>query len=277
MFQLANAIDFKQEFYLEDKESKVIININYENETNFNFYLDLPKDVKIIKVYFDDKERKFNIREAELNNFANIFGKAIKVKIEYDSKDYIEHSSKYYFTAEVDPVLDGNLEVKVILPEGATLDKPYTGQGSSSIYPKPNKLESNGKNLIITWQEESKSYEPFSLFLVYNYSTFNYYIILISLFLVALIAFFVFKTVKKRKLKIKKVKVENVEKHLKEDEKLIVSILKQKKGSCTQSTLLTLTNMSKASLSRLLQELEQRNIIRKEQQGNKNLIILMRR
>ena len=55
----------------------------------------------------------------------------------------------------------------------------------------------------------------------------------------------------------------------KEDEKLIVIILKQKKGSCTQSTLLTLTNMSKASLSRLLQELEQRNIIRKEQQGNK--------
>ncbi len=277
IFQLAGAAEFKQEFDLKDKETNVIINIDYEKESEFNFYLELPKDAKEIKIYLDDQKKKFNIREAELTNFVNIFGKAENVKIEYLSANYIDRSSKYYFTAEVIPVLDGNLEIKVVLPEGAVLDKPYTAQGSSSIYPKPSKLESNGKNLIIIWNEDAKSYESFPLFLVYNYSKFNYYILLASLILIALIAFFVFKTIKKRKLKIKKIKVDDIDSHLKDDEKLIVNILKQKKGSCNQSTLLTLSNMSKASLSRLLQELEQRKIIKKEQKGNKNLIVLKRK
>lgn len=270
---LANALEYKQEFYLQEKGTNTIITIDYEKENNFNFYLDFPRDVEDIKVYFDDNEKKFEVRKSELNNFANIFGKAAKVKIEYISNYYIEHSSKYYFTAEVNPAIKGKLEIKVILPESATLDKPYDEKSLNSIYPKPSKLETNGKNLIITWEKETESYDPFSLFLVYNYSNFNYGII-ISLILLALITFFVFKTIKKRKLKIKKVKIYDIEKHLKSDEKLIIKILKQKKGECTQSTLLTITNMSKASLSRLLDELEKRNIVRKKQQGNKNLILL---
>lgn len=275
--QIVNAIEYKQEFYLQDKETNVKININYDKESNFDFYLDLPRDVSEIKVYFDDKEKKFQVRKAELINFVNIFGQAKNIQINYNSEYYIEHSSKYYFTAEITPVISGNLEIKVILPEGATLDKPYSNQGSNSVYPRPSKLESNGKNLIIIWEETVEAYSPFALFLVYNYQTFNYLYILIGLLLIVAILFSIFKIMKKRKTKVKTIKSNNIDKHLKEDEKFVVNILKKRKGKCTQSTLLTLTNMSKASLSRLLLELENRKIIRKEQQGNKNLIILKRR
>ena len=278
LLPLVNATDYKQEFYLQDKETNVVINIDYKQEQDFNFYLDLPKDVKEIKVYFDEQEKQFKIKETELNNFVNIFGTAVKIKIKYNSESYIEKSSKNYFTAEVIPLIDGNLEINIILPEGAVLDKPYTDKGSSSIYPKPNSLETNGKNMIIIWKDEAKSYDPFSLFIVYNYSRFNYYILIMLILFIAVI-YLIFNTRKKKekKLKNKKIKKDSIEKHLKDEEKLVVSILKKKKGECTQSTLVTLTNMSKASLSRLLQELEQRNIIRKEQKGNKNLIILKRR
>src|SRR3989344_5235802 len=273
MVQIVDAVEYNQEFNIKEDYADVLINVNYGNESNFNFYLDLPKDVTESKVYFDDKEQKFQIRDSELTKFINIFGKANKIRIEYASSYYIEYSSKYYFTSEINPIITGNLEIKVILPEGATLDKAYNDRSSSSVYPKPARLETNGKNIIINWNQETKAYSPLALFLVYDINDFNYYIIIILL-LIALIIFFTFKTIKKREIKIKKIKINNVEKHLKNDEKLIVNILKQKKGSCTQSTLLTLTNMSKASLSRLLDELEERNIIRKEQQGNKNLIIL---
>jgi len=275
LIQFVNASTYEQEFYLNENKANIVININHEQETRFNFYLDLPKDVKDAKIYLDNQENKFEVRQAELTNFVNVYGKATNIKIEYSSSYYLDHSSKYYFTAEVNPVLDGDLIIKVILPEGATLDRLYHNDNQGSVYPKPSKLETNGKNLIIIWENKAESYKEFPMFLVYNYKNFNYLILIVSLLMILVIVYLIFKTVKKRKLKIKKVKVDNIEKHLKENEKLIVSILKQKK-ECSQSTLVTLTNMSKASLSRLLDDLEERNIIIKERYKNKNIIKLKR-
>ncbi|HLC46619.1 MAG TPA: hypothetical protein VJI75_02655 [Candidatus Nanoarchaeia archaeon] len=66
----------------------------------------------------------------------------------------------------------------------------------------------------------------------------------------------------------------DVDKFLKEDERQIVSILRQREGICSQATLRVVGNFSKANLSRLLSELEQRNILVKEKRGKKNLVIL---
>ncbi len=65
-----------------------------------------------------------------------------------------------------------------------------------------------------------------------------------------------------------------LDKYLKEDERNVVSILRQRGGVCSQSTLRIAGDFSKATLSRLLKELEERNIIRKEKRGKKNLVIL---
>jgi len=66
----------------------------------------------------------------------------------------------------------------------------------------------------------------------------------------------------------------DVDKYLKEDEKTVISILRQRGGIVSQSTLRIAGNFSKATLSRILKELELRNIIKKEQRGKKNLVIL---
>ncbi|MBD3310685.1 hypothetical protein GF351_05710 [Candidatus Woesearchaeota archaeon] len=62
--------------------------------------------------------------------------------------------------------------------------------------------------------------------------------------------------------------------HLKEDEKQIIRVLRLKEGSCEQGTLRIATNFSKAKLSRILMELEQRRIVYKEQRGKKNVVFL---
>jgi len=62
--------------------------------------------------------------------------------------------------------------------------------------------------------------------------------------------------------------------YLKEDERIILNVLKMKNGSCSQSTLRVATDFSKARLSRLLSELEERGVIYKEPQGKKNIITL---
>lgn len=67
---------------------------------------------------------------------------------------------------------------------------------------------------------------------------------------------------------------DEVEKHLKEDERIIVRLLRQREGQCEQGTLCIVSGFSKATLSRLLTELEERGILRKERQGKKNKVYL---
>ena len=67
---------------------------------------------------------------------------------------------------------------------------------------------------------------------------------------------------------------QDIDKFLKEEERRIVNILKQREGICSHATLRVIGNFSKATLSRLLAELEERNIIKKEKRGKKNIVIL---
>ncbi len=67
---------------------------------------------------------------------------------------------------------------------------------------------------------------------------------------------------------------DDVLKYLKEDEKIIARILKQRDGSCEQATLRLVSGFSKAKLSRLLTDMAERGVVKKEQKGRKNLIFI---
>ena len=64
------------------------------------------------------------------------------------------------------------------------------------------------------------------------------------------------------------------EKHLKEEEKQVVNILKQRESQAEQGTLRIVSGLPKSTLSRILKELEERNIIYKEKRGKKNMVFL---
>ena len=66
----------------------------------------------------------------------------------------------------------------------------------------------------------------------------------------------------------------DVDRYLKEDERIVLNVLRMKHNSCSQATVRVVTDFSKARLSRILSELEARGIIYKEQSGRKNIITL---
>lgn len=66
----------------------------------------------------------------------------------------------------------------------------------------------------------------------------------------------------------------DVNRYLKEDERILINVLRMKHNSCSQATLRVVTDFSKAKLSRLLTELEERGVVYKKQQGRKNIITL---
>jgi len=66
----------------------------------------------------------------------------------------------------------------------------------------------------------------------------------------------------------------DVEKHLKEEEMIVVRILRQRNNACEQGTLSIVSGFPKATLSRLLSELESRGVVCKTKKGKKNIINL---
>lgn len=66
----------------------------------------------------------------------------------------------------------------------------------------------------------------------------------------------------------------DVVKYLKEDERIILRVLQSRRGKLSQGTLRIITSFSKAKLSRLLSELEERGIVYREKRGKKNLVFL---
>lgn len=69
-------------------------------------------------------------------------------------------------------------------------------------------------------------------------------------------------------------KMGGIEKHLKEDERIVWNVLKLKNNSCSQGTLRVVTDFSKAKLSRTLTEMELRGIVYKQRIGRKNIVTL---
>jgi len=67
---------------------------------------------------------------------------------------------------------------------------------------------------------------------------------------------------------------EDIVKYLKGDEKIIARILKDREGSCEQATLRLISGFSKAKLSRLLVDMEERGVIKKEKNGKKNIVFI---
>ncbi len=65
-----------------------------------------------------------------------------------------------------------------------------------------------------------------------------------------------------------------VDRYLKEDERIVINVLRMKHNSCSQATLKVVTDFSKARLSRILSELEERGVIFKQPAGRKNMITL---
>ncbi len=264
-------------------KEKVVVNIDLDfDKTTDVFKFELPKDNTALSVYLDDKQisplLENNILKIQLNENS-------KISFNYVTEELIEKTN-FLMNMKLNFDVD-NLKIKVILPEGASLKKPIK-QGdltSGSIFPKPTKATTDGRSLVFYWNKLNlKQDAEISIFTQIDSKKGNLGWILALVFagiiVIGLLVYIVKKKpIIKNKVIIKKEEViiekeYNMEKHLKEDEEQIITILKNKEGSCEQGTLRVITGFSKASLSRLLSELEARNVIHKEKRGKKNLVFL---
>jgi uncharacterized membrane protein len=253
-------------FNLVDDKAVVEVDISLNNQTGL-LDIELPEDNTALSVYVDDEayasEIQGNILQIDLDNASNIH-------FNYVTQEVIDKTN---FLMNMQLGFDvKDMTIKLVLPQGAMLKKPIK-KGKGSIFPKPTETDTDGRSLIFIWkQQDLKQDDEIAIFAQIEpkkeYSAWIAVIIVLMILVIGL--FFTYR----KKPKQKEGKTSDVEKHLKEDEEQIVTILKRKEGSCEQGTLRVITGFSKAHLSRLLKELEERKVIHKEKKGKKNIVFL---
>jgi len=237
---------------------KVLVNYKLTNTEEFN--LELPKDYSAISYYINNKPSTPEI----LDNIITI--PPGDIELSFLTKKPLESSgANTFFLKDLNLPKSFQSKITLTLPENAILSKP-ADQGS--VYPSNAKITTDGQQITLEWETNLQKNKGFSIFVIFKESK-TYWWILIPFILAIIVLIILLKKKPKIKRIIKKQPVK-----LKPEEQRIVNILNKKDGECEQATLRLITDHPKATLSRILKELEQRNIIKKVSKGKKNIIVL---
>lgn len=261
--------DYKAEYNIYSSNILVELNILLEEKRN-SFEVEIPKDAEAVEV----KDLKFDIIELENKNRIMINDSPFNfVNIKYITSSFIERSSgDTFFILDLSDLESIEKEVTVKLPEKAVL-KHSLESLEQSIIPKTNNVLTDGKRIIIKWNENNLK-EANSVLIIYKTS--NQYLTLfwISLIFILLLFVIFFNKYLKSRVHIKKTENEFT-RNLFDEEKKIVSILMgEKNNELWQKQLELKSSISKVRLSRKLRNLEEKGIIEKIPYGNTNKIRL---
>lgn len=292
------------------KDSTLMNNALIKHEITFNgsrsflFDFGLPDDAEDVSLKVDGVSIDLNGAEEYLIENSK------EIVLEYSTQSII-HNINDEILFNFKTLTKDMVKVSLTLDEGMYLRFDEQQNNRLAIYPQDFTLSSDGQRIIIHWEKEGA--EEFSGLVLIKEKKRNLIIItsIISIILFSLILLVLFRkdilpkdkqkklddlieSIKKEidrdmlkkqenNLQIHKEMKEDPKKetsmkdvfdHLKEDEKQVIRILNKRDGSCEQATLRLIGDFSKATLSRILMELEERNVIIKEKRGKKNIIHL---
>lgn len=261
-----NTIDMSS----KDTYQTIEIIANFKEKQNFiNFSL-TPR-IEDLVVFLDDKEIECSIKEeiglSVVNcQFSDYMMNKHFLKIEFNSNyPLIAVGDKLMFKSDYNPIIETKKFIYILkLPVG------YIIPEERLITPKPDKIYSDGRRIILSWERKQLN-EIFEISVISKSvaRTFNFsyvIIVMVILFLSSAVLFY-FKKIKK-----KEISYPALVKH----EQIVVNILKKAKGNVLwQKQIQLQTGFSKVKVFRVLKSLEQRGVIKKEPWGNANKIHLV--
>lgn len=188
------------------------------------------------------------------------------IELSYITHLALEKSERgYYFIDNIIfPSEFNNVNVKLILKEGYFLD-------NDKIFPEHSIIETDGRQITIVWDYNNvikNSDMPIFVSIEHSSNNISFWLI-VSIILIGLIIY-LYKNYFPHNRKSKE-----IDSHLIDSEKIILRIIKESdRGEIWQKQLQLKTNFSKAKLSRMIRNLESRNLIEKIPFGNTNKIRL---
>ncbi|MCJ7450272.1 MAG: MarR family transcriptional regulator [Candidatus Nanohaloarchaeota archaeon QJJ-9] len=198
------------------------------------------------------------------------------VNITYQTSGLMENKGEYFLFEHSKSVLipTDYYEFEVVLPEGYGLAE----LNKTSIEPPDGTTGSKGREIYVDWTEKDPSLgDRLSYTVRYQdlgpYSLVKDQITLLAILGVLVLSLFVVFLWKNRDRKT----IASILPVLKDDERETLElIIKGEEGGMYQKDLVEDLEYSKAKVSRLVKDLEERGLIKKEKRGRKNYITLGR-
>lgn len=256
---------------LTEKNSFHTIEAIFSNAIGQVDFILIPR-INNLHVYIDDYQKEcllnekvgFSILRCSVDDKEKHF-----VKITFDTNyPLLNIEDKIMFKSSYNLGIKTKQFIYLLkLPEGFAIAKENGKDVSFFINPKPNLIYSDGRKIILRWDEKNliDTFE-ISVFMENVVGTSGRMmipIIALLLLLVVLIAY-ILNNKKKRTMHL-----------LAKEEKIVTALKKAKNQELWQKQLQIETSFSKAKLSRTVRDLEARGIIKKEPWGNTNKISLI--
>ncbi len=201
------------------------------------------------------------------------------VTLSFTTKEMISFKDKIlkltYQHSVVDPTKF--YSVKVILPEGYVVYKSNESD-FSSIDPSTGVIGSTGRRITVEWKENKVKLGKTLYFSVYYervgfLGNFPAQALIPISAIIIISAFFTYRS-HLRNVKKKEGSISVLMSALTDDEKRVLQFVIQHDKKCTQKEIVKELNLSKAKASRLICDLEKRDLIKKAKHGRTNIITI---
>jgi len=273
------AIDYDIEIKLFENTAFEKISIGINNTGNLSideFAYSLPENAVNTNVYDGGLELNYTQEIADKKIIHAGLVRAIapqeyrNIAIEFEVSELITKAGEEYIFSALfsPPKYTSSFLISLTLPEGTSLSKKI--EEGAAVAPLPKNVKSDGKSIILEWEPSPR--EKFAVFATYskNVEQSSAKLYAASVFLLLSFSLLIYFTKRKRPRIEKSMTSFD---YLKEDEKLVISLVKGAPG-ITQKKIAEATNYSESKISKVIAELEKRGIVRTERIGRKNKVFL---
>ncbi len=243
--------------------SIVEVSYNFTLSTPSVLNLTLERDAFDIALYIDSISSSYKLQQEQMHSTLATNRTGREFYLEYKTKEPLLENE--FLTEIKSPFNIPNATVMLIL-NGVTL-KHGVNSARPSLYPIPNAITTNGRSITIKWDTELSKSKGFAILALFsNRTTQNYlaYVLTVLILVSIASATAIIKLKNKGKLLS----------YLLDEELKILEILKKHKGIVWQTTLVRETGFSKSKITRMLRNLEARNLVEKIPIGNANKVKL---
>lgn len=251
-------------------EEKVLVTLEFDGVGDIEYKL--PYDARTVESNLDYIIHNNIFRVEQANG----------LELSYISNSFIEETKDNYFFI-LKNQFDKPVKMELILPEGGVLEE------NKLIFPDPDKISSDGRRIILEWDELSSEELLVSYEVVKDTSNNIMWILIVLIIISIVVYFYQFRRVKiklrklKKKKKVSRKTMRNQRKKILttnlfgEEKKIVEYLLSRKKKESWTKEIVRDLGISKVRLSRRLRNLEQKGLIEKIPFGNENRVRLLRK
>lgn len=266
----------KEKVTVDLSSNTVEVEMEVEDLTTSSFNYQTKHPVNSLEGYFNGEKASCMADNLPLGSNINCktdLKENFTARLEYSTQDLVtregDNIQRFNYDQSIyRPVR--NYTLRVLLPEGTGL-ADQSNETQQTIFPKEADIDNlNGRRFVVEWNNNPELGEVSYQILFEGLESRNSLEILpivLGGIILSLIAIGVYR---RKNL----VNASSVIDELEKDQKMVVEMLKENNGEMLQKDIVDKSDYSKAKISGVVKELEERNIISKEKEGRSNKVVL---